>query len=84
MPSYLTSFFFFLQDVYNAAHLIEMICQHTIQIGEWEDKLAAMKSVAAKKVKSNAIIMKSLWKRVNPLHKEVDKIGEVYERAHYL
>ena len=39
------------------------------------------KSAAAKKAKSDAIKIKKLQERVNPLHREVKKIGEAYERA---
>ena len=58
MSSYLTAFL--SQGVYNAARLFELVCQHTIQIEEWEDKLAVMKSTAAKEAESAAAIIKSL------------------------
>ena len=46
--------------------------------------LAVAKSAAVKKVESDAVIIKSLWKQMNPLHKKIDKIGEAYERDCYL
>ena len=49
-----------------------------------KDKLTTAKSADAKKAKSNVVIIKSLREWMNPLHKEIDKIGEAYERACYL
>ena len=66
------------------ARLFELVCRHTIQIEEWEDKLAAVKKVVKKEVESNAAMIKSLWKRVNLLHKEIKLIGAAFQRALYL
>ena len=37
--------------------------------------------MATKKAESDAAKIKNLQERVNPLHREVEKIGEAYERT---
>ena len=43
-----------------------------------------MKKTVAKEAESNMAMIKSLWERVNPLHKEIKTIGGTFQRALYL
>ena len=51
---------------------------------ELKNKLASTKCTAAKKADRDANTIKSLQELVNLLHKEIDKVGEAWERACYL
>ena len=64
--------------------MFELVCRYTNRLVRLQDKLTATTSAAAKKAESDAAIIKSLREHVNPLHKEIDKIGKAYERACYL
>ena len=65
-------------------YLFGLVIRYSNQMMDLKTMLTSAKDVAAKMARHDAETIKSLRERVNPLHKEIEKLGEAWKRARYL